>query len=195
MSKGYPLNEKEYRKFLVSLESLKEICSDILVGSKELKERLITDLKESLKKLFFFIRLMVTKDFESSTGMSFDKWIEFAEKLSKQFGEISNAVQKIHDCYLKSQLERISESIDELEHTASPFLENYDYTLQSIGKLQKWLAETPNKVKSAPPGFIRDEEKREMIEGSSKAVADLQKFTEALVEAKIKILTIKDFIK
>jgi len=193
MMRQVTLNKKEYVDLLALLESLKEICSGITAGSEELKDRLTTGLKEGMKHLFFFIRLIVTRDFESSTGMNFDKWIEFADKLSKNFEDISNAVQELYDCHSKGKLERTPERIDELEQAAKPFLESYEDTIRSLSKLQKWLAELPNATKSVPPGFMSAEDKRWAIEESPKTSADLQKFIEALEEANRKILIVKNF--
>ena len=185
------MNEKEHGDLSALLESLKEICSGVTAGSKELKDKLIADLEERLKHYFFFVRRFVTRDFESNTGMSFGKWIEFADKLSRNFDEISNAVQKLYDCHSKGELERTPERIDELEQAAKPFLDDYEDTIKSLSKLQKWLAAVPEAVKSVPPGFMSAEDKRIAIEESPEAVADLQKFIEALEEANTKILTIK----
>lgn len=189
------LNEKEYRDLLALLESLKEICSGITAGSKELKDKLIANLEERLKHYFFFVRRFVTRDFESNTGMSFGKWIEFADKLSKNFEEISNAVQKLYAYHSKGELERTPERIDELGQVAKTFLQDYEDTIKSLSRLQKWLATVPEAVKSVPPGFMSDEDKRTAIEESPEAVADLQKFVEALEQAKTKILTINNFKK
>lgn len=180
------LNKKEYKNLLTQLEDLKKICSGITAGSKELREKLITDLKERLKNLFLFVRLMITRDFKSSTGMSFDKWTEFADKISKHFEDISNVVERLYDCHSKGE-EKTTEIIDELEQVAKPFLQDYKDTVNSIKKLQKWLAGVPDAVKSAPPGFVSAEFKRTAIEESPKAVADLQRFIEALEEANTKI--------
>lgn len=187
------LNKKEYRDLLSLLQSLKEICSGITAESEELKDRLIADLKERLKHYFFFVRRFVTRDFESSTGMSFDEWMEFADKLSKHFKGISDTVQKLYDCHSKGELERTSERVDELEQVAKPFLQDYEEIIKSLSKLQKWLTGVPNAVKSVPPGFMSAEDKRTAIEESPKAVADLQKFIETLEEANTKILTIQNF--
>jgi len=189
------LNKKEYKNLLTQLEDLKKICSGITAGSKELREKLITDLKERLKDLFLFVRLMITRDFKSSTGMSFDKWTEFADKICKHFEDISNVVERLYDCHSKGEFDKTTEIIDELEQVAKPFLQDYEDTIKSLGKLQKWLAEIPNTVKSVPPGFMSAEDKRTAIEESPKAAADLQKFVKALSEAKMKILTIKNFKK
>ena len=181
------LNKKEYRNLLTQLEDLKKICSGITAGSKELREKLITDLEERLKDLFLFVRLMITRDFESSTGMSFDKWTEFADKISKNFENISNVVERLYDCHSKGEFDKTTEIIDELEQVAKPFLQDYEDTIKSLSKLQKWLAEVPNGVKSAPPGFVSAEFKRIAMEESPKAAADLQRLIEALEEANTKI--------
>lgn len=187
------MNKEKCGDLLPLLENLKEICSGITAGSKELKNKLIIDLRERVKRYFFFVRLTVTRDFESSTGMSFDKWIEFADKLSNQFENISNSLQKLYGYYSKGELKRAPERIDELEQIAKPFLQDYEDTIKSLSKLQKWLAEVPNAVKSVPSGFMSAEDKRTAIEENPKAVADLQKFIEAIEEAKTKILAIKNF--
>lgn len=175
------------------LESLKGVCSGIVAGSKELKDRLIVGVREDLGHLFFFIRLLITKDFESGTGMNLDKWTEFADKLSKRFEDILNAVQRTCDCCSASEFEKLNENLAQLEQVADPFLSNYEDTIETLGKLQKWLAEVPNKIKSAPRGFIGEEEKRKMAEDSSKGVDDLKKLIQALDEARTRILTIKNF--
>jgi len=187
------LNKQEYKELLPLLESLKELCSDIRTGGKELKDRLILGLKEDLKHHFFFIRLLVTREFESGTSMNFDRWAEFADRLSKQFEDIFNAAQKACNNYSESEFEKIPESLAQLEQAVNPFLENYDKTIEPLSKLRKWLAEAPDKIKSSPPGFISEEEKRAMTEDSLKGAADLKRLIEALDEAKTKILTIKNF--
>jgi hypothetical protein len=187
------LNAQEYKELLPLLESLKGVCSGIVAGSKELKDRLIVGVREDLGHLFFFIRLLITKDFESGTGMNLDKWTEFADKLSKRFEDILNAVQRTCDCCSASEFEKLNENLAQLEQVADPFLSNYEDTIETLGKLQKWLAEVPNKIKSAPRGFIGEEEKRKMAEDSSKGVDDLKKLIQALDEARTRILTIKNF--
>ena len=187
------MNAQEYKELLPLLESLKGVCSGIVAGSKELKDRLIVGVREDLGHLFFFIRLLITKDFESGTGMNLDKWTEFADKLSKRFEDILNAVQRTCDCCSASEFEKLNENLAQLEQVADPFLSNYEDTIETLGKLQKWLAEVPNKIKSAPPGFIGEEERRKMAEDSSKGVDDLKKLIQALDEARTRILTIKNF--
>lgn len=177
------------------LESLKEVCSGIVTGSKELKDRLIAGVREDLKHLFFFIRLLITRDFESGTGMNLDEWTEFADKLSKRFEDILDAVQKTCDCCSASGFEKLNGSLAKLEQASDPFLSNYEDAIATLGKLQKWLAEVPNKIKSAPRGFIGEEEKRTMAEDSLKAVDDLKKSVQTLDEAKARILAIKNFRK
>jgi hypothetical protein len=177
------------------LESLKEVCSGIATGGKELKDRIILGFKEWVKHTFFFIRLLITKEFTSGTGMDFDKWTEFADKLSKHFEDIFNAAQKACDNCYESELEKIPESLAQLEQAANPFLEDYVSTIESLSRLQKWLTGAPESVKSAPPGVFSEEEKRAMVEGALQGADDLKKLIEALEEAKTKILTIKSFKK
>jgi membrane-associated HD superfamily phosphohydrolase len=189
------LSEQEYKELLPLLESLKDVCSGIITGGKELKDRLILGFKEELKHHFFFIRLLITKEFESGTGMNFDKWSEFADALSKRFEDIFNALQNVGDNCYESESEKIPESLTQLEQASNPFLENYNATVESLSKLQKWLAGAPEAAKSAPPGFFNEERKREMTEGALQGAADTKKLIEALEEAKTKILTIKSFKK
>ena len=189
------LNEQEYKELLPLLESLKEVCSGIATGSKELKDRLITGVKEDLGHLFFFIRLLITKDFESNTGMNLDKWTEFADKLSERFEDILNAVQRTYNCCSASGFEKLDENLEQLEQVDNAFSSNYEDTIGPLIKLQKWLAEAPNKIKSAPRGFIGEAEKPVIIEDSLKGADDLKKLIQALDEARTRILTIKNFIK
>jgi len=189
------LNEQEYNELLPLLDSLRELCSEIATGGKELKDRVILDFKELVKHTFFFIRLLITKEFKSGTGMDFDEWSEFADKLSKRFEDIFNAAQKACDNCHESELEKIPDSLAQLEQAADPFLENCEDTIESLSKLQKWLAGAPEAAKSAPPGVFSEEEKRTMVEGALQGAAELKKLIEALEKAKTKILTIKDFQK
>jgi hypothetical protein len=177
------------------LKSLKDVCSGIITGSKELKDRLILGFNEELKRHFFFIRLLITREFESGTGMNFDKWSEFVDTLSKRFEDIFNAAQKACDNCYESELEKIPESLAQLERAANPFLEDYVSTIESLSRLQKWLAGAPEAVKSAPPGVFSEEEKRAMVEGALQGAAGLKKLIEALDEAKTKILTVKNLKK
>jgi hypothetical protein len=189
------LNEQEYKELLQLLESLKTLCSGIATGGKVLKDRIILGFKEELKHHFFFIRLLIEKEFEKGTGMNFDKWSEFGDKLSKRFEDIFNAVQNACDNCYESEFEKIPDSLAQLEQAANPFLENYDDTIESLSKLQKWLAGAPAATKSAPPGTFSDEQKRSMVEGALQGAADLKKLIAALDEAKTKIITIKNFKK
>jgi hypothetical protein len=186
------LTEEGYKELLPLLESLKEVCSVIAAGSRELKDRLIAGVKERLKNLFFFIRLLITRDFESGTGMNLDKWTEFADKLSKRSEDILSAVRKTHDCSSAPGLKEFDESLAQLEHASGPFLSDYAVTVEALGKLQQWLVEVPNKIKSAPPGFVNDEDRRAMIEDSAKGVNDLKKLIQALDETRTKLLIIRN---
>lgn len=189
------MNEQEHKELVPLLESLKDVCSSIITGSKELKDRLILGFKEELKRHFFFIRLLIAREFESGTHMNFDKWSEFADKLSKHFEEIFNATQKACDNCYESELDKIPESLAQLKQAANPFLENYDDIVEPLSRLQKWLAKQPEAIKSAPPGIFSDEEKRAMVEGALQGAADLEKLIAALDEAKTKILTTRNFKK
>lgn len=184
------MNENEYKALLPLLESLKDVCTGIIAGSNELKDRLILEFKEELKQYFFFVRRLIKKEFETGTGMTFGKWTEFADKLSGLFEDIFNAVQNACDNCYKSEFENVSDSLARLGQAVKPFLENYGGTIEPLSKLQKWFAAAPQALRSAPPGVFREEQRRSMIENALKGAADLEKMIAALDEAKAKILTV-----
>lgn len=83
----------------------------------------------------------------------------------------------------------------QLERAVNPFLENYDDTVESLSKLQKWLAGVPEAAESAPHSIFSDEQKRVMVENALQGATDLKKLIAALEDAKTRILTIKTFKK
>lgn len=186
------MSKKRYKDLGKLIEHLNEICPGIAEGGKELAKG-VNEFKEGLKKQFFFFRLLIKKEFESGTGMGFDEWVEFGNELSKRFEDISSAIEKVYDFHSKFEFERIPESIEELDHVASPFLNNYDQTIKTLDKLQNFMAEIPNGIKSVPSIVMSDEEKRTMAEDSLVWAADLKKLIVTLDDAKTKILTIKNF--
>jgi len=188
------LSKKGYKDLAKLLKDLKEICSSIAVGGKELAKE-VNEFKEGLKKDFLFIRLYIKKLFESGTGMGFDGWIEFGNELSKRFEDISNEVQKVFDFHSRSEFVGIQKSIEELEHVSNPFLNNYDPTIKTLDRLQEFLAEIPNMVKSVPSMVYSEEKKRTATKDSLEWVAELQTLVDALDEAKAKILDLKRFKK
>jgi hypothetical protein len=94
-----------------------------------------------VKHLFFFIRLLITKDFESGTGMNLDKWTQFADELSKCFEDILGAVQKTRDCSSGSDFEKLNESLARALRVCARYL-------NSARQLWTTLPAAPNKSKS-----------------------------------------------
>ena len=187
-----PLSKKEYVGLTELVEELKETCSGIATGGKELAEGM-KNFKNGLKRFFVFMRLMVKRDFKSSTDMSFDEWIEFGNKLSELFEDITTAVQQVHDCHSESNFEKIPETINELDRAAAPFINDCDSMMDSLAKLQKYSAEGVTGIQSISSAFLSDEEKQTIANDLSKTAVDLKKLISSLEEAKMKILDIKRF--
>lgn len=172
------------------LLTLKEACSGISNGAKELAEG-VAAFKEGLKKRPFFVRPFVTKDFESGTGLKADEWIDFAERLSNRFQNIANTLQEAQDHLSKSEIEKIHGDLNNLRTVAQPFMDNYNLITETLNRFRKYMAEAPERVKSVPKVFLSEEDRKMMVEESPKAAEGIRKLVKALGEAKTKILEVE----
>ena len=180
------MGEEKYEGLPDLIKELKEICSNLTEGIKEFGQG-VKASREEISKKSFMARSFAKRDFESNTGMNFDEWIEFSEKLSERFKNITTALQRIEDNYKESKFEDIPESIERLEDASTPFLKRFDLINQGLDRFANYMLEMPKKVEAMPgpfKRFISEEDKKRMIEESPKAGELIKLLNETLETAK-----------
>ena len=181
---------EKYEKLSQLLPDTIKLCSEIADGAKQLSEG-VRNFKEGLKKKPFFVRPFVTRDFESGTGLKADEWIDLAERTSRRFQSIADALQKAQKHLSASEKEKLTEDFVNIKTVAKPFLDNYDLLIETLSRFQKYMAEAPERAKSIPKTFLSEEDRKMMVEESPKAAEGIKKLVKALDEAKTKILEVE----
>lgn len=180
------MKPEKYAELGELLATLKELCYGISIGAKVVADG-VAVFKEGLQKRSFFIRSFAAKDFESGTGLKADEWIDFAERLSKRFQNIANALQEAQDHILKSEFEKIPGDLNNFRTVAKPFVDNFNLVIETFNRLQRYMAKAPERAKSIPKVFLSEEDQKMMLEEYPKAAEGIKKLVEALGEAKTKI--------
>ena len=180
------MGKEKYEGLPDLIKQLKEVCSNLMDGIREFGQG-VKASREEINKRSFMARSFAKRDFESNTGMNFDEWIEFSEKLSERFKNITKVLQRVEDSYRESKFEEMPESIERLKDASTPFLERFDLINQGLDRFANYMLEMPQKAESMPgpfKRFISEEDKKRMIEESPKAGELIKLLNETLETAK-----------
>lgn len=187
------MGEEKYEGLQEILEGLKKTCSSLTAGIREFSQGTKTS-RDEMKSRSFLMRSFAQKDFESNTGMSFDEWVEFSERLLSRFENISAAVQGLDE--VKSDPSRIPSALNDLRNVADPFLERCDLIIESLDRFANYMLDMPKKAESIPKPFkgFMSEEWRQMVEEAPKAGEGIKKLITELKTAKEQITDLYLFL-
>lgn len=185
---------KKYENLPEILEKLQRTCSALMAGIKEFGQGTKVS-KEEMGKRPFLMRSFAQKDFESNTGMGFDEWVKFSERLLSRFENVSAAVQRLYE--VRSDPSRIPPALKEFRDAAGPFLERYDLIVESLNRFANYLFDMPKKTESIPApfrGLVSEEDRKRMVEDAPKSGEGIKRLVDGLKAAKEQIAGLDLFL-
>jgi len=188
------MGKKKYEGLPELLEGLQKTCSSLTAGIRDFSQGTKAS-RDEMKSRSFLMRSFAQKDFESNTGMGFDAWVEFSERLLNRFENISTAVQKLDQA--KSDPSRIPSVLNEFRDAASPFLERYDLIIEALDRFANYMLDMPKKTESIPKpfrAFMGEEDRRRMVEEAPKAGEGIKRLITELKTAKEQITDLNRFL-
>ncbi|HYA61156.1 MAG TPA: hypothetical protein VED16_03635 [Candidatus Acidoferrum sp.] len=146
------------------IERLIESCNIVKSGAIELSKG-IEEFEDSVDKQPIFVKPFVKRDFASNTGMTEEEWKRFAERLRIRFTSIEDDSRKVLETYKQQRSEGDTyAAIKKLKGTAMPFIDNGIVAIKAIEGFATYLESVPKKIKMAPKQFLKEEEKKKLIE-------------------------------
>jgi len=188
------MGEKKCEGLPELLRGLQKTCSSLTAGIREFSS-LTKASRDEMKSRPFMTRSFAQKDFESSTGMSLDEWVEFSERLLSRFENISAAVQRLDE--VKSDANRIPSVLNELRGAAGPYLERYDLIVEALDRFANYMLDMPKKAESIPKpfrAFMSEEDRKQMVEEAPKAGDGIKRLITGLKTIKEQIMNFHCFV-
>lgn len=146
------------------IEHLIEACRAAEHGVIEFSKG-IEEFERSVNKQPIFVKPFVKRDFTSNTGMSVEEWKRFTERLHRRFTLIEDDAKKVLETYKQQGSEDdIHATITTLKDTAAPFIDNGEIVIKTIEGFATYLESVPKKIEMAPKQFLKEEEKKKLIE-------------------------------
>jgi hypothetical protein len=162
------------------IEHLIEMCRAAERGVVELSKG-IEEFESSVNKQPIFVKPFIKRDFTSNTGMNVEEWKRFTERLHKRFTLIEGDSKKVLETYEQQGSEdNIYATITKLKNTATPFIENGDVAIKTIEGFATYLESVPKKIEMAPSQFLKEEEKKKLIETIPENVEKVKGLTKLL---------------
>ena len=188
------MGEKKYEGLPELIEGLQNTCSNLTAGIEEFSQGTKAS-RDEMKSRSFLMRSFAQKDFESNTGMGFDEWVEFSERLLSRFENISAAVQRLVE--VKLDPIRIPSALNELRDVASPFLERYDLMVEALDRFANYMLDMPKRAESIPKPFralMSEEDRKRMVEEAPKVGEGIKRLIDGLKTAKEQITDLYRFL-
>lgn len=146
------------------IEPLIEMFKIVERGVMELSKG-IEEFESSVNKQPIFVKPFVKRDFTSNTGMSIEEWKRFTERLYRRFTSIDDEAKKVLETYEQQGSEDdIYAAITNLRGTATPFIDSGDIVIKAIEGFATYLESVPKKIEMAPKQFLKEEEKKKLID-------------------------------
>jgi len=146
------------------IERLIETCKIVERAVMELSKG-IEEFESSVNKQPIFVKPFVKWDFASNTGMTAEEWKRFTERLHKRFTSIEDDSKKVLEAYEQQGSEDdIYAAITRLRGTATPFIDSGDIVIKAIEGFATYLESVPKKIEMAPKQFLKEEEKKKLID-------------------------------
>lgn len=162
------------------IERLIEACRATERGVMELSTG-IEEFERSVNKQPIFVKPFVKRDFTSNTGMSVEEWKRFTERLHRRFTLIEDDSKKVLETYEQQGSEdNIHAAITTLKDTAAPFIDNGEIAIKTIEGFATYLESVPKKIEMAPKQFLKEEEKKKLIETIPENVEKVKGLTKLL---------------
>jgi hypothetical protein len=146
------------------IERLIESCKTVERGVMELSKG-IEEFESSVNKQPIFVKPFVKRDFASNTGMTAEEWKRFAKRLYTRFTSIDDDAKKVLETYEQQGSEDdVYAAVTTLRGTATPFIDSGDIAIKAVEGLAAYLESLPKKIEMAPKQFLKEEEKKKLIE-------------------------------
>jgi hypothetical protein len=153
--------------------------------STEAFSRGIDDFNARVEEQPAIVRPLVMRDFESNTGMSFNEWKAFLDKLGARYGTIYDTATRLADALHKGGNDaEITAAMSALKTAAAPFMEGVDVAVEAMETMETYLKGLPGKIDLVPDAFMKAEVRDELINSVPAYVERAQALKEGLKKTK-----------